>query len=126
MSLTKNALLRYLTLDRCFRNSGRSYNFEDLLSEVNTALMEDDPTSSGINIRQLRSDIQFMRSEVGYAAPIVSEIYSGKKHSYFYSDPSFSINNSPSIYFYLIGSYGNNLKILHFLLILSKFVDCSI
>jgi len=95
MSITKNALLRYLTLDRCFRNSGRSYNFDDLLSAVNAALIEDDPTSSGINIRQLRSDIQFMRSEVGYAAPIVSEIYSGKKHAYFYSDPTFSINNSP-------------------------------
>jgi predicted DNA-binding transcriptional regulator YafY len=95
MSITKNVLLRYLTLDRCFRNSGRSYNFNDLLFEVNTALSGDDPQSSGINIRQLRSDIQFMRSEVGYCAPIASKIYSGKKHTYFYSDPSFSINNSP-------------------------------
>ncbi|MFM2394414.1 MAG: hypothetical protein RLZZ546_2396 [Bacteroidota bacterium] len=95
MSITKNVLLRYLTLDRCFRNSGRSYNFNDLLLEVNNALLEDDPQSSGINIRQLRSDIQFMRSEVGYCAPIISKIYSGKKHAYFYSDPSFSINNSP-------------------------------
>ena len=95
MATNKNALLRYKTLDRCFQNTGRKYNFDDLLNEVNNALLEDDPKSSGINIRQLRSDIQFMRSEAGYSAPIESEIYSGKKHVYFYSDPNFSIHNSP-------------------------------
>jgi hypothetical protein len=38
MSITKNALLRYQTLDRCFKNSGRSYLIEDLLDEINQAL----------------------------------------------------------------------------------------
>jgi predicted DNA-binding transcriptional regulator YafY len=95
MATNKNAQLRYKTLDRCFQNTGRKYNFDDLLNEVNMALLDDDPKSSGINIRQLRSDIQFMRSEAGYSAPIESEIYRGKKHVYFYSDPSFSIHNSP-------------------------------
>ena len=95
MSTNKNAILRYKTLDRCFQNTGRKYNFDDLLNVVNTALIEDDPKSSGINTRQLRSDIQFMRSEAGYSAPVESKIYSGKKHVYFYSDPNFSIHNSP-------------------------------
>jgi len=95
MSITKNALLRYLTLDRCFRNTGRAYSFDDLLHEVNEALLEDDHRSSGINTRQLRSDIRFMRSEAGYNAPIETRIYRGKQRAYFYSTPEFSIHNSP-------------------------------
>jgi predicted DNA-binding transcriptional regulator YafY len=95
MATNKNAVLRYKTLDRCLQNTGRKYSFDDLLNEVNNALFEDDPKSSGINTRQLRSDIQFMRSESGYCAPIESEIYNGKKHVYYYSDPKFSIHNSP-------------------------------
>ncbi len=95
MSITKNALLRYQTLDRCFKNSGRSYLIEDLLDEINQALTDEKPENSGIQIRQLREDIRFMRSELGYSAPIETRVISGKKHAYYYSDPSFSINNSP-------------------------------
>ena len=95
MSITKNALLRYKTLDRCFQNVGRKYLFDDLIEQVNNALLEDDPKSSGINTRQLREDIRFMRSEAGYNAPIENSIHVGKKHAYYYSDPSFSIHNSP-------------------------------
>jgi hypothetical protein len=95
MAIIKNALLRYKTLDRCFRNSGREYLFKDLLNAVNEALWEDDPTSNGIRERQLRQDIQFMKSEAGYQAPIETKIVDGKKHAYFYSDPKFSIDNSP-------------------------------
>jgi predicted DNA-binding transcriptional regulator YafY len=95
MSITKNALLRYQTLDRCFKNSGRSYLIEDLLDEVNQVLTEEKLDNSGIQIRQLREDIRFMRSELGYSAPIETRIISGKKHAYYYSDPTFSINNSP-------------------------------
>ena len=95
MATNKNALLRYKTLDRCFQNTGRGYNFEELLNEVNLALTEDEPNSSGINVRQLREDIRFMRSNAGYNAPIETKIFDSKKHIYFYSDPSFSIYNSP-------------------------------
>jgi predicted DNA-binding transcriptional regulator YafY len=95
MSIIKNALLRYQTLDRCFKNTGRSYLIEDLLEEVNQTLCDENPENSGIQVRQLREDIRFMRSELGYSAPIDSKEISGRKHAYFYSDPSFSINNSP-------------------------------
>lgn len=95
MSTTKNAVLRYKTLDRCFQNVGRKYMFDDLIEEVNNALLEDDPKSSGINTRQLRDDIRFMRSEAGYNAPIENSIHVGRKHAYYYSDSSFSIHNSP-------------------------------
>jgi predicted DNA-binding transcriptional regulator YafY len=95
MSITKNALLRYQTLDKCFRNTGKSYLIDDLLEAVNNALYEDNNESSGIKIRQLRDDIRFMRSEIGYAAPIETKVINGKKEAYFYSDPKFSINSSP-------------------------------
>jgi predicted DNA-binding transcriptional regulator YafY len=95
MSIIKNALLRYQTLDRCFKNTGRSYLIEDLLEEVNQTLFDENPENSGIQVRQLREDIRFMRSILGYSAPIDSKEISGRKHAYFYSDPSFSINNSP-------------------------------
>ena len=95
MSIIKNALLRYQTLDRCFKNTGRNYLIDELLEEVNQVLIDENPKNKGIQVRQLREDIRFMRSELGYSAPIDSREISGRKHAYFYSDPSFSINNSP-------------------------------
>ena len=94
MATNKNAILRYNTLDKCFRNVGRKYYFRDLLDAVNQALAEEDPNTSGIKIRQLREDIRFMRSEVGYGAPIIT-INESRKQYYRYEDSSFSINNSP-------------------------------
>ena len=38
MGITKNAMARYKALDRCFKNSGRIYFWEDLLEECNRAL----------------------------------------------------------------------------------------
>jgi len=95
MAINKNALLRFQTLDRCFKNSGRRYSINDLLEVVNDALLEDNPKSNGIQIRQLRKDISFMKSEAGYNAPIETIPGEKKKPSYCYSDPKFSINNSP-------------------------------
>jgi len=95
MSIIKNALLRYQTLDRCFKNTGRSYLIDELLEEVNQVLIDENPYNSGIQIRQLREDIRFMKSELGYSAPIETRVISGKKHAYFYNEPTFSINNSP-------------------------------
>lgn len=94
MPIVKNALLRYITLDKCFNNWGRKYYFQDLLEAVNEVLYRENPDSSGIEVRQLRSDIAFMRSEEGYLAPIET-FQDGKKAYYRYSDKNFSINNSP-------------------------------
>jgi predicted DNA-binding transcriptional regulator YafY len=116
MAVIKNALLRYQTLDRCLRNTGRRYSVNDLLNEVNEALIEDNPKSNGIQIRQLRDDIAFMRSEAGYNAPIETVAGDGKKHYYFYSDPKFSINNSP-----LNTTEANQLK--NALTLLQRFED---
>ncbi|MCB0482420.1 MAG: WYL domain-containing protein [Flavobacteriales bacterium] len=93
MATNKNAYLRYRTLDKCFRNFGRKYYFEELLEEINEALSSHDPNTSGVQIRQLREDIKFMRSEEGFTAPI--ETYrDGRKGYYRYSDKNYSISNS--------------------------------
>ena len=94
MSVNKNALLRYQVLDRCFRNTGRMYFWDDLLNECNDALMDFDPDCGGIGRRQLFDDIRFMESEQGWSVAIERIRYDRKVY-YRYEDPSFSINNQP-------------------------------
>lgn len=94
MPINKNALIRYQTLNKCFSNYGKKYYFENLLEEVNEKLLEENPNSEGVKTRQLRADIQFMKSEAGYSAPIIAH-KEGKKAFYRYETKEFSINNSP-------------------------------
>jgi len=94
MSVNKNALIRYQVLDRCFRNPGRMYFWEDLLEECNKALINFDPKSEGVQRRQLFEDIRFMQSEQGWSVPLEKKRY-GRRVYYRYSDLSFSINNQP-------------------------------
>lgn len=92
MSINKNALIRYQVLDRCFRNPGRMYFWEDLLAECNKALVDFDPNNKGIQRRQLFDDIRFMESEAGWSIPL-DRIRYGRKVYYRYEDLSFSISN---------------------------------
>jgi len=94
MATNKNAIIRYQTLDKCFRNTGRMYFIDDLLNECNNALAMHNGAESCINRRQLFYDIRFMESEQGWSVPL--EVHKhGKKSYYRYSNPSFSINNQP-------------------------------
>ncbi|GAB1447452.1 WYL domain-containing protein [Bacteroidota bacterium] len=70
------------------------YFWEDLLDECNLALIDLDPTSEGIQRRQLFDDIRFMESEAGWAIPL-RRIRHGRKVYYRYEDLSFSISNQP-------------------------------
>ncbi|NJK98351.1 MAG: hypothetical protein HC905_28610 [Bacteroidales bacterium] len=88
MSTNKNATARYLTLDRCFRNSGRNYYIEDLVDACNDSLKDLDPSSSGVRRRQIFEDIKFMRDSKGFDAPIET-FKDGKRAFYRYSDLSF-------------------------------------
>jgi predicted DNA-binding transcriptional regulator YafY len=94
MSINKNALIRYQVLDRCFRNPGRIYFWEDLLEECNRVLIDFDPKNEGIQRRQLYDDIRFMESEAGWSIPL-ERIRYGRRVYYRYEDLSFSINNQP-------------------------------
>lgn len=92
MPVNNNALLRYRVLDRCFKNKHRNYTIDDLLDEVNENLI--DLTGKGIQLRQLRVDIQKMRERLMFDAPIITEQFDGKRCYYRYSDPNFSIFKS--------------------------------
>jgi len=94
MPITKNALVRYHTLDRCFQNPGRNYDVKALLQACNGALRELDPNSDGIRRRQLYEDIKFMESEQGYGVELVKS-KEGRKVYYRYADTNFSIRNQP-------------------------------
>ncbi|MDW8273806.1 MAG: WYL domain-containing protein [Chitinophagales bacterium] len=94
MSVNKHAIIRYQALDRCFRNPGRMYFWEDLLEECNKALLDFDPSCKGIQRRQLFDDIRFMESAAGWSIPLARHRY-GKRVYYRYEDLSFSINNQP-------------------------------
>ena len=91
MSKTKNATIRYQTLDRCFRNPTKKYFYKDLLDSCNEALYNYDK-SEGIEERQLKYDINFMESEQGWSIEL-EKLRDGKKVYLRYSDTNFSINN---------------------------------
>ncbi|HBU79066.1 MAG TPA: WYL domain-containing protein [Muricauda sp.] len=94
MAITKNAIIRYQALDKCFRNPGRRFYIEDLLEICNEAITELDPKSSGIKKRQLYDDITFMESSQGWGIPL-ERVKDGRKTYFRYTDSSFSINSQP-------------------------------
>ena len=95
MAVTKTPLVRYKILDNCFRSNYRNYNFDTLLSKVNSELIElYGDNSHCVQKRQLQQDIAFMKSEKGWAIEMIDE-YDGKKKIYRYIDLNFSISKSP-------------------------------
>jgi len=94
MAINKNALLRYQILDRCFRNKGRKFFWQDLLDEINKALEEYNGPESKIKRRQLFDDIKFMESDQGWSIPLKRH-KDGRKVYYRYEDAGFSISNQP-------------------------------
>lgn len=94
MSTNKQAVLRFNMIDRCLRNTGRLWSFQDLKETIEKKLLEIDPGSSGISVKTLRNDLAFMRSSEGYDAPIETFV-KDRCHYYKYSDPTFSINKKP-------------------------------
>lgn len=92
MAQNKNALLRYKTIDRCLRNTGRRWTLQDLVDACSAALYEYEGKKDFVSVRTVQLDIQMMRSDkLGYEAPI--EVYDRKY--YRYSDPNYSISNRP-------------------------------
>lgn len=89
MPASKNALLRYQTIDKCLRNRLREWTLEDLVDKCNDAMM--DYCGTSISMRSVQKDIEFMRSDSpGYNAPIV--VYNRKYYTY--EDPDFSITKT--------------------------------
>ena len=92
MPTNKNASLRYLTLDACFRNFRRRYYIEDLIQACNDALGEFN--GSEVRRRQVFDDITFMESEQGYSIPL-DRLKDGRRVYYRYKDSDFFIRKQP-------------------------------
>lgn len=90
MATNKHAIIRYEALDRCFSNKGKKFFIDDLIAYVSEALKDYTGADSSISRRQLFKDIDFMRSEAGFRAPIES-IKEGKKTYYRYEDMNYTL-----------------------------------
>ncbi len=90
MATNKHAVIRYEALDRCFSNKGRKFFIDDLIRYVSDALTDYTGKDSSISRRQILKDMDFMRSEAGFRAPIAS-CKEGEKTYYRYSDRNYSL-----------------------------------
>lgn len=97
MPTNKNAMTRYMVLDKLLSNRYHAYTVEELLAEVNKRLEE--LSINPVGIRCLEKDIAYLKGE---NSPFMAEIESFcidisngkqtvKKHCLRYADPSFSI-----------------------------------
>lgn len=92
MSINKNALIRYKTIDKCLQNRMRDWTLNDLIESCSNALYEFEGRDINVSTRTVQLDIQMMRSDkLGYNAPI--EVYDRKYYRYAQED--FSITNIP-------------------------------
>lgn len=92
MAQTKNALIRYKTIDKCLQNHYRQWTLEDLIEACSDALYEYEGRDVNVSKRSIQLDIQLMRSDkLGYNAPIV--VYD--KKYYKYEEEDYSIMNIP-------------------------------
>lgn len=94
MPANLHALIRYRTIDHCLRRKGKLWTWKDLARECGNALRYyisaalPDPSR-----RTVMYDLDTMKNgKLGYEAPIV---FDRTRQSYGYSDPAFSISNSP-------------------------------
>lgn len=94
MATNKHATIRYQTLDKCFRNPGRTYYIDNLIEACNDAIFEYSGIEDGVKRRQVLDDIKFMESEQGWNIPL-EHIRDGHKVYFRYEDIIFSINNQP-------------------------------
>jgi predicted DNA-binding transcriptional regulator YafY len=94
MATNKHAIIRYQTLDKCFRNPGRTYYIDDLIDACNDAIYEYSGIEDGVKRRQVLDDIKFMESEQGWNIPL-EHLREGHKVYFRYEDMSFSINKQP-------------------------------
>lgn len=94
MAQHKNAFIRYKALDVCFSNQYKRFYINDLIEYCSKVLSEYYVAETTVSRRQIFDDINFMKSEAGYDAPVES-FKDGKKVYYRYSDDKFSILKQP-------------------------------
>lgn len=90
MALNKLALIRYKTIDDCLCNRARRWTLDDLIDRVSEALYEYEGIEDGVSKRTIQLDLQTMRSDKLYGAPIIVK----EKKYYTYEEPGYSITQS--------------------------------
>ena len=92
MATNKNALIRYLTIDKCLQNTSRKWTLNNLIDACSNTLYEYEGKDAHVSKRTVQLDIQNMRSnKLGYNAPIV--VY--ERRYYKYESPNYSITDIP-------------------------------
>ncbi|QFG53185.1 helix-turn-helix transcriptional regulator [Chryseobacterium sp.] len=94
MAQNKNAQIRYKALDKCFANQYRKFYIDDLIDYCSDILSDHYAQETTVSRRQIFDDMDFMKSEAGYDAPIES-VKDGRMVFYRYSDPEFTILKKP-------------------------------
>ena len=94
MATNKNASIRYRALDKCFTNPYKKFFIGDLMESCAALMADHYGTYISVSRRQILDDINFMRSNAGFEAPIES-CREGKRVYYRYEDINFSIQNKP-------------------------------
>ncbi len=98
MATNKQAQIRYIALDKCFRNTGRKYFYEDLIAACSEAIYNATGIQTGVSRRQIFSDLDDMNTlygaETGFE-DIIDRIKEGRRVYYRYKDPNFSISSQP-------------------------------
>ena len=94
MASNKNAVIRYKALDKCFSNPYKKFYINDLIEYCSDILTKHYVQETSVSRRQIFDDMDFMKSEAGYDAPIES-LKDGRKVYYRYSDLDFSISKKP-------------------------------
>ena len=95
MANTKNAIIRYRALDRCFSNRLVKYDINKLIEAVTRAVNDFEEGAGGVSRATVYADIAFMKSARGYNIDLDEDFKDGRTRYYRYTDPEFSINNLP-------------------------------
>lgn len=89
MPVSKNALIRYKTIDRCLQNHYRRWTLDDLIDACSDALYELEGRDEGVSRRTVQLDLQNLRKLYNAPIKVVDHKY------YIYEDEDFSITESP-------------------------------
>lgn len=89
MPVSKNALIRYKTIDRCLQNHYRRWTLENLIDACSDALYELEGRDEGISKRTVQLDLQNLRKLYNAPIKVVDHKY------YIYEEEDFSITESP-------------------------------
>ena len=88
MPKNKQPMVRYMELDRCFRDTRKQYHMDDLVEAVNKVLENYNGTS--VSERQIREDIRFMQRDAGWGIKLRNWM-DGHQKIYRYVDTNFCI-----------------------------------